>query len=69
MVRMETGAAGTTQLVYRERFALLWQRLLCLCVRVGAAVYPWAGLAVCPWKTDPMADTQLGPTQSSSDPV
>lgn len=68
-VRAEAEAAGTTQLVYRERFALLRQWLVCLHVRVGAAVCPWAGLAVCPWKTDLMADTQLGPTQSSSDPV
>lgn len=40
-------AAGTTQFVYGERFALLRQWLVCLRVRAGAAVCPWAGLAVC----------------------
>lgn len=63
-----SGAAGTTQLIYRERSAsAAAAACVSVCARKGQSVPGKAWL--CPWKTDPMADTQLGPTQSSSDPA
>ena len=70
MVRAEAGVAGSTQFVYGERFALLRQWLVCLRVRVGAAVCPWAGLAVSGrqtgWQTHSLARPSLLQTLSKN---